>query len=62
VSSYYSAEHDRGLLWNDPTLDIAWPPAVGEALLSGKDRNHPVLADLARYFRYDDPSVRNVAN
>ena len=62
VNSYYSAEHDRGLLWNDPALGIAWPLAVGEALLSDKDRDHPVLADLPRYFRYDHPSVRGVAN
>jgi dTDP-4-dehydrorhamnose 3,5-epimerase len=57
VNSYYSAEHDRGLLWNDPALGIAWPLAAGEAQLSDKDRNHPVLADLPRYFQYD-PAVR----
>jgi dTDP-4-dehydrorhamnose 3,5-epimerase len=57
VNSYYSAEHDRGLLWNDSALGIAWPPAVGEAQLSDKDRNHPALADLPRYFQYS-PSVR----
>jgi dTDP-4-dehydrorhamnose 3,5-epimerase len=62
VSSYYSAEHDRGLLWNDPALGIAWPLAVSEALLSVKDRDHPVLADLPRYFRYDNSPVRGVAN
>jgi dTDP-4-dehydrorhamnose 3,5-epimerase len=62
VNSYYSAEHDRGLLWNDPALGIAWPLAVGEALLSDKDRDHPLLADLPRYFRYDHPAVRDVVN
>src|SRR5206468_2718655 len=24
VNRYYSAEHDRGLAWNDPELGIAW--------------------------------------
>ncbi len=62
VDSYYSAEHDRGLLWSDPALGITWPLAAGEALLSDKDRHHPVLADLPRYFRYDNSPVRGVAN
>ena len=51
VSRYYSAEHDRGLLWNDPALGIAWPVAEAAALLSDKDRRHPVLAELPQYFR-----------
>jgi dTDP-4-dehydrorhamnose 3,5-epimerase len=56
VNRYYSAEHDRGLLWNDPSLGIAWPFKVSEVLLSDKDRKHPVLADLPRYFRYEPPA------
>jgi dTDP-4-dehydrorhamnose 3,5-epimerase len=50
VGSYYSAAHDRGLLWNDPALGIAWPVTAAEALLSDKDRRQPLLADLPRYF------------
>jgi dTDP-4-dehydrorhamnose 3,5-epimerase len=50
VGAYYSAEHDRGLLWNDPALGIAWPVSEAAARLSDKDRRHPVLADLPRYF------------
>jgi len=52
VNRYYSAEHDRGLLWNDPALGIAWPVTEGEATLSDKDRRQPRLAGLAAYFRY----------
>ena len=59
VSAYYSAAHDRGLLWSDPALGIDWPLAVGEMVLSDKDRKHPVLADLPRYFEYE-PSVLDV--
>jgi dTDP-4-dehydrorhamnose 3,5-epimerase len=58
VNRYYSAEHDRGLLWNDPSLGIAWPFKVSEVLLSDKDRKHPVLAELPRYFRYEPPAPR----
>ncbi|MCL6547885.1 MAG: dTDP-4-dehydrorhamnose 3,5-epimerase [Alicyclobacillus sp.] len=43
VDQYYSKEHDRGILWNDPVLAIPWPTT--EAVLSDKDRCHPVLAD-----------------
>ncbi|WP_055105994.1 dTDP-4-dehydrorhamnose 3,5-epimerase [Paenibacillus ihumii] len=48
VDEYYSPEHDRGILWNDPALNIDWP--VGEPLLSGKDRNHPTFADAEMNF------------
>jgi dTDP-4-dehydrorhamnose 3,5-epimerase len=50
VNAYYSPEHDRGLLWNDPALGIAWPVSANEALVSDKDRTHPVLSELPRYF------------
>lgn len=52
VDNYYSADHDRGLLWSDPALGIPWPINAEEALLSGKDRAHPVLAELPRYFAF----------
>ena len=55
VSAYYSPEHDRGLLWNDPVLGIAWPVSANEALVSDKDRTHPVLSELPRYFLYEPP-------
>jgi dTDP-4-dehydrorhamnose 3,5-epimerase len=55
VNAYYSPEHDRGLLWSDPVLGIAWPVSVNEALVSDKDRTHPVLSHLPRYFLYEPP-------
>ncbi|MGG4553695.1 dTDP-4-dehydrorhamnose 3,5-epimerase [Paenibacillus humicus] len=48
VDEYYSPEHDRGILWNDPALNIDWP--VSEPLLSDKDRNHPTFADAEMNF------------
>jgi len=52
VSAYYSPEHDCGLLWNDPALGIAWPVSTDEALVSDRDRKHPVLSCLPQHFRY----------
>lgn len=26
MSQFYSAEHSRGVRWNDPAFDIKWPP------------------------------------
>ena len=50
VTNYYSPEHDRGVLWNDPTLGIAWPLAENEAILSEKDRALPRFSALPAYF------------
>ena len=50
VSNYYSPDQDKGLLWNDPALGIAWPLAENEALLSEKDRIQPRLAQLVTPF------------
>lgn len=50
VTNYYSPEHDRGLLWNDPDLGIAWPIRGAQAILSDKDMKHPRLSQLPVYF------------
>jgi dTDP-4-dehydrorhamnose 3,5-epimerase len=55
VNADYSPEHDRGLLWNDPALGIAWPVSADEALVSDRDRKHPVLSNLPRHFCYKPP-------
>lgn len=52
VDAYYAPEHDLGLAWDDPALGIEWPVTAGEAVLSDKDRTHPLLADLPEYFIY----------
>ncbi|MDP9632012.1 UNVERIFIED_ORG: dTDP-4-dehydrorhamnose 3,5-epimerase [Ensifer adhaerens] len=50
VTNYYSVEHDRGLLWNDPALGIDWPVKAEKAHLSAKDENQPKLADIHSNF------------
>jgi dTDP-4-dehydrorhamnose 3,5-epimerase len=50
VSREYAPSHDRGILWNDPALGIAWPVDAAAAILSDKDRKHPRFAELGAVF------------
>ena len=50
VTNFYSPEHDRGIRWNDPALDIDWGIAEAEAILSDRDRKHPMLAAAPQLF------------
>lgn len=50
VTAPYSAAHERGILWSDPALNIDWPVAVGDALLSDRDRAHPLFAEMPPFF------------
>ncbi|MGE0724186.1 MAG: dTDP-4-dehydrorhamnose 3,5-epimerase [Alphaproteobacteria bacterium] len=52
VTSYYSPAHDKGVMWNDPAIGIAWPVDPEAAMLSDRDRRHPRLAELPAYFDY----------
>ena len=37
-TDYYSPEHERSLMWNDPTVGVEWPIIEGtEPLLAAKD-------------------------
>lgn len=44
TDNFYSAEQDRGIQWNDPTIAIAWP--TEQPTLSDKDRSLPKLVDI----------------
>jgi dTDP-4-dehydrorhamnose 3,5-epimerase len=50
VTSYYSAENDCGVAWDDSDIGIEWPELADPQTLSAKDRNQPSLADLPAYF------------
>ncbi len=47
-SNFYNRETERGILWNDPDLDIDWP--VKEPVISEKDGENPLLKDLPDEF------------
>ncbi len=55
VDNYYAPDHECGIRWNDPALNIAWPFPEGEAELSEKDRNLPLLDRLSPFFTYEPP-------
>lgn len=50
VTSYYSAECDKGVAWDDPDIAVEWPPVADSDTLSAKDRQQPKLVDLPPYF------------
>jgi dTDP-4-dehydrorhamnose 3,5-epimerase len=50
VTNVYSADHDRGLAFDDPDLALPWPVAPEGAILSDKDRRWPRLRDLREAF------------
>jgi dTDP-4-dehydrorhamnose 3,5-epimerase len=50
VSTYYSPSHERGIRWNDPKLAIDWGIDESKAILSNRDREHPMLADAKDLF------------
>jgi len=53
VDDYYAPDCERGLAWDDPTLNVSWPVSSPDAVLSDKDRKLPAFADFATPFRYD---------
>ncbi len=48
TTDYWYAEHERSLLWNDPTLNIAWPIDF-EPQLAAKDAVGKLFADADMY-------------
>lgn len=50
VTNYYAPDCDRGVLWNDPQLEISWPVSEREVILSDKDKRQPRFAELATFF------------
>ncbi len=49
-TSFYSPRDERGILWNDPDLNIDWP--VDEPILSGKDQQNILFRNIDKDFTY----------
>ncbi len=47
-SDYYDASDDRGIIWNDPDLNVAWGSA--DPVISEKDKRYLPLAKIPREF------------
>lgn len=45
VGSYYDAETEKGLAWNDPVVNVTWPSDT--PILSERDQGNPTLSELA---------------
>lgn len=54
ITDEYSAEHERGIAWNDPALAIDW--RVANPILSPRDAELPPLRDADNNFEY---AIRN---
>ena len=50
--NYYHPEADGGISIVDPSLGIDWRMAIGEAILSDKDRRHPRLEEFETPFTF----------
>ncbi|WP_219835286.1 dTDP-4-dehydrorhamnose 3,5-epimerase [Paenibacillus sp. R14(2021)] len=50
VDNDYAAEHERGIIWNDPMLSIDWP--VMEPVLSNKDQRNGLFVQSEYDFLY----------
>ena len=50
VTNYYSPQHDRGIIWNDPDLGIEWGIGPQEAKLSEKDKRLPRFHEAGELF------------
>jgi dTDP-4-dehydrorhamnose 3,5-epimerase len=48
TTDYWVPDNERTLLWNDPSLGIAWPLS-GPAIVSAKDQHGTPLAQAEAY-------------
>ena len=51
VSNEYSQENERGIKWDDPTINISW--AIEQPIISEKDNLLPLLKNIDNNFIYD---------
>ncbi len=50
VDNYYNPEYEKGIIWNDPNLNIDWMINDSEIIISEKDRCWPQLSKIINPF------------
>jgi dTDP-4-dehydrorhamnose 3,5-epimerase len=50
VDNYYNQSSERGVVYNDPSINIDWYLMKGELLMSAKDKMLPLLDDVTELF------------
>jgi dTDP-4-dehydrorhamnose 3,5-epimerase len=50
VTAPYDKAAERGVIWNDPDIGIAWPIPADQAILSDKDTVLPRLRDCPAWY------------
>lgn len=49
-TDFYAPQHERAIRWDDPQIDVQWPPSVGHSpTLSAKDAAAPLLKDAETF-------------
>lgn len=48
TTNYYHPQSDRGIIWNDPDINIHWPSIDVPINLSEKDKVQPSLKNIAK--------------
>lgn len=48
VNREFAPEYDRGIIWNDPTINIMWP--IENPIISDKDKQLPSIDDCQNNF------------
>ena len=50
VDAYYAADHNEGIAYNDPEINIDWGFSKSEIILSEADKKYPTLANSHKLF------------
>jgi dTDP-4-dehydrorhamnose 3,5-epimerase len=51
ITAEFAPDLERGFVWNDPSVGIAWP--IHEPVLSSRDERLPLLEDADNNFEFD---------
>jgi len=56
--NFYSKEHEDGIIYNDPQLNIDWQIDLAEAIVSDKDKQLPNFGETRYEFVYNGESTK----